>query len=383
MRRFDLKGALGLMCATMVTSMIAGCAMPNDKPPSLLETQLVERVEKAVSVDEIAPGFAIAVIGPTAEKSYAAAAGVADPDGRAFTPETPLRIASNTKTFTAATIMRLWEKDLVDLDASISGLIDPAFDTLLKDDGYDTDAITVRHLLMHTAGLPDHADAGYVGIVTADPSRQWTRLEQMELAVSAHDPLGPPDGQFSYSDTGYILLGDMIERLTGDHLATAVRRELKFSEIGLSATWWEQVENPPAQAAKRASQYVSGVDATSWNGSMDLYGGGGLVMSASDMATFMVALFRGQVFDDPKTLEEMTTAPGNPFPDNYRIGLFPRTIEGYEGFFHSGFWGTFVIYFPELDSAISFAVLEQSGYGSSFGPVIETLKDIIADRSGE
>lgn len=383
MRVFGLKSSFGIVCCAVSVSMLAGCVTPSANPPSVLETQLQARVEKAVSIDEIAPGFAMAVIGPAPEKSYSAAAGVADPDGRAFTPDTPLRIASNTKTFTAATILRLWEKDLIDIDASISDLIDPAFNLILQNDGYDTAAITVRHMLMHTAGLPDHADAGYINLVMADPTKQWTRAEQVELVTTAHDPLGPPNGQFSYSDTGYILLGDIIEKVTGEPLATVVRRELKFSEIGLGATWWEQVENPPAQSEARAIQYLSGVETTSWNGSIDLYGGGGLMMSANDLAKFTAALFRGQVFDNPNTLETMMQAPGNPFPGRYRIGLFPRTIEGYEGFFHSGFWGTFVIYFPELDAVISSAVLEQSGYGSSFGPIVETLKDIIADQSNE
>ena len=129
---FDLKNALGLAVFTLSASMLAGCVTPMETQPSILETQLQARVEKAVTVDEIAPGFAMSVIGPSPAKSYSAAAGVADPDGRAFTPDTPLRIASNTKTFTAATILRLWEKGLLDLDGSISGLIDPAFDALLR-----------------------------------------------------------------------------------------------------------------------------------------------------------------------------------------------------------------------------------------------------------
>lgn len=377
MRYSGLKGLLGL---TAYAVAVAGCTNQADST-SALQTQLETRVQKAVEEDNIAPGFAIVVIGPTAAESYAAAAGAADSDGRAFTPDTPLRIASNTKTITAATVLRLWEDGRVDLDAPIAGLINPDFDAMLRGDGYDTDAITVRHLLMHTAGLPDHADDAYVQIVMAEPMRQWTRREQLQVGVDNHDPLGPPNAQYTYSDTGYILLGDIIERVTGEPLAMAVRRELKFAEIGLNATWWEQAEQRPENAAPRARQYISGLDTTDWNGSIDAYGGGGLIMSANDLARFMAALMRGELFDDAATLETMMSAPGHPFPDRYRLGLFPREFQGYDGYTHEGFWGTHARFIPELDVAISAVVLDQSGYGKMFPLVSETLNELIESRA--
>ncbi|MHA7871915.1 MAG: serine hydrolase domain-containing protein, partial [Hyphococcus sp.] len=260
---------------------------------------------------------------------------------------------------------------------------DPVFDAMLQKDGYETNVITVRHLLMHTSGLPDHADDKYVEMIMADPSRQWTRREQLQVLVDGHDPLGPPNGQYRYSDTGYILLGGIIERLTGEPLSTVIRRELKFAEIGLQATWWEQVEQPPANAAPRARQSLSGLDTTDFNGSLDLYGGGGLIMSATDLARFMAALMRGEIFDSAQTLETMLSAPGHPFPDKYRLGLFPRDSQGYESFAHEGFWGTHARFIPELDVAISAVVLDQSGYATMFPLISETLDDYIAMRSAD
>lgn len=381
MRKFG-KGLFSLIGYAGITMGAAGCAA-DVNPPNILQSQLQARVQNAVETDNIAPGFAIVVIGPTEAESYSAAAGVADPDGRAFTADTPLRIASNTKTFTAATVLRLWEDGRIDLDAPISGLVDPDFDEMLRNDGYDTNAITVRHLLMHTAGLPDHADDAYVEMVMADPTRQWTRTEQLQVGVDNHDPLGPPNSQYSYSDTGYILLGDIIERLTGEPLAAVVRRELKFTKIGLDATWWEQVEQRPATSAPRARQYISGLDTTDWNGSIDVYGGGGLIMSSNDLVRFMAALMRGEIFDDAATLETMMSAPGHPFPDRYRLGLFPREFQGYDGYTHEGFWGIHARFIPELDVAISGVVLDQAGYAKMFPLISETLKDIIDSRDDE
>ncbi|HEY0116993.1 MAG TPA: serine hydrolase domain-containing protein, partial [Allosphingosinicella sp.] len=102
-------------------------------------------------------------------ESYGAAAGLADPAaGRPLTVETPLRIASNTKTFVAATILRLWEQRRIDLDAPIAPLLTPSLEAILRADGYATDRITVRHLLSHSGGLYDHGgDPRYIEAVLA------------------------------------------------------------------------------------------------------------------------------------------------------------------------------------------------------------------------
>ena len=98
--------------------------------------------------------IAVFVAGRDPQASYGAATGAADLDAqRPLTVDTPLRIASNTKTFVAATVLRLWEQGRIDLDAPIAPLLTTALDRLLRDDGYRTDRITVRHLLSHSAGL--------------------------------------------------------------------------------------------------------------------------------------------------------------------------------------------------------------------------------------
>ena len=361
-----------------ISVLAVGCVTkPN--APSPLQLRLEARLQSAIDDEKIAPGMAFVVLDENGAR-YEAAAGVADPAGRLFTIDTPVRIASITKTLTAATVLRLWEDGQIDLEAPIAGLIDPEFDTLLRGDGYDTNAITVRHLLTHTAGLPDHADDAYVEIVSADPARNWTRRDQVALAVDNHDPLGPPDGQFSYSDTGYILLGDIIERRTGEPLARVVRRALKFEDIGLDASWWEIDESPPVSATPRAHQYVSGVDTTGWNGSVDLYGGGGFIMSTHDLARFMRALMDNKIFESPETLRTMIASPGNQHPDRYRFGLFPYSLNDVETYYHSGFWGTFVSYATDIDIVVAGAVLDQSGYSRILEIVSETIADFQKNR---
>ena len=71
-------------------------------------------------------------------------------------------------------------------------------------------------------------------------------------------PIGPPGAKFQYSDTGYVLLGEIIERTAGDSLAAVARRELGFDRLGLATTWWEIAEPAPAGARARASSWASG-----------------------------------------------------------------------------------------------------------------------------
>lgn len=296
---------------------------------------------------------------------YAAGSGLDEPFGisvgmadaaanRRISVDTPLRVASNTKTFVAATVLRLWEQGRIDLDSPIADLLTPLLNELLGSAGYHTEAISVRHLLSHSGGLNDHADdPRYLASVLRDPSRFWTREEQVRLAVAYSAPLSGPGRKFRYSDTGYILLGDIIERICGQSLAATVRQQLSFDRLGLRSTWWEIEEPQPAQSEPRSRQFFGEVDATDINASMDLYGGGGLVMSSRDLATFMAALFEGQIFDHPETLGEMLWRGEHEGADGYRLGIAASRIGDSEIYSHAGFWGTAAYYAPDAAMAIA------------------------------
>src|SRR5690606_27293436 len=116
---------------------------------------------------------------------------------RAMTVDTPLRIASNTKTFTAATALRLWEQGRLDLEAPVAGLIAPELDALLRERGYAADGITVRHLLTHSSGLYDHgSDPRFTQTLFGDPKRRWSREDLVRLSMSYAGPQGAPGEKF-------------------------------------------------------------------------------------------------------------------------------------------------------------------------------------------
>ena len=120
--------------------------------------------------------------------------GFADADAkRPMTADTPLRIASNTKTFVAAAALRLWEQGKLDLDSPIGPLLTPVLDAIVRADGYDTAKITLRQLMSHSAGFYDHgADPKYIGPIAKDPAHLWTREEQVRKSMEWGDPVGKP-----------------------------------------------------------------------------------------------------------------------------------------------------------------------------------------------
>lgn len=332
------------------------CAPINTtKQPDLsLQPQLTELQTQNPRV----PGFAMAAIHQGALNS--AASGTANADGRAMTADTPIRIASITKTFVAAAVLRLWEQGEIDIDASIDELIAPVHNSLLTAEGYDTNAIKVRHLLMHASGLDDHfVTDGFKQTVLANPHKVWTRTEQLHMLVALTEPRTAPGETFFYSDSGYLLLGEIIERITGRSLADSVFALNNFEEIGLTATWWEGQQGQSSEP--RGHQYLDGLDTYDIHGSVDTFGGGGLIMSVNDIARYFRALFKGDIFESKNTLQLMTRAPGHPEGSPYRFGLFTQTINGHTAYSHGGFWGTDAVAVPSLDLVIAGVSLEQDG----------------------
>lgn len=288
-------------------------------------------------------------------------------DGMAATPalgpDTPVRVASNTKTFVAATVLRLWEQGRIDLDAAIGPLMSPRLDELMRNGGYDTARITVRHLLSHSAGIYDHAqDERYLPLVLSQPGKHWTREDQLRLAVTWGKPLNPPGTVFKYSDTGYILVGDIIERITGQSLGKAIRTQLQLDRLKLQSTWWELLEDKPCHAPWRARQFIGDAEVTDLDASVDLHGGGGLVMSAKDLAILTAALFEGRLFDRPGTLQEMLWQGPHKGADGYRLGVFVGQANGRDYYWHSGYWGSVAYYVPDTGIAVAGVTNNQDAY---------------------
>jgi D-alanyl-D-alanine carboxypeptidase len=308
-----------------------------------------------------------------------AAIGLADVGaGTPLQADTPFRVASMTKTFVAVAILRLVEQGKVRLDEPITDYVSKVSADVLRADGYRPGKMTVRQLLRHTAGLYDYAESGaYDAENVSDPGHRWTRLEQLQFATADGDPVAAAGEEYHYSDTAYILLGEILERTTRESLPAAVRRLVGFRKLGLDHTYWETLEDTATGQAERAHQYYgTEFDNTMLDASADLYGGGGIVSTVSDLTRFYRALFHGKIFHDAKTLRTMTRVVGPGRGEGAAMGIFRVDVDGETCFGHRGYWGTQTIHCPELDLTFARATNQASDADFDSDPLERVIADL-------
>ena len=320
-----------------------------------LESQLQAEIDAFLAENPEAPGISAYLVCPELGLDWEAAAGtVAKDNSDALTARHTFRIASNTKTYVATAILRLVEMGRLDLEENLAHYLAPDLAAMLSTDGYDLEAITLAHVLSHTAGLADHTgDPRYEEKILSESYYQWTSDEQLRALVDWMEPLGDPGEAYSYSDSGYIILGTIIERLTGKKLGPAVRELVDFEKLGLRTTFWEYMEEPRPDSGPRAHQYFGDLDVTGWNASFDLYGGGGMITDAVELAQYMRLLLKGEVLSEESTLVQMTGRG----TETYRLGLIVMDFEGHLGLGHLGFWNTFAYHVPSLDLSLGGGVM--------------------------
>ena len=311
------------------------------------------------------------VIAPRIGLDQTFVAGRANPDlAEPMTADHHLRIASITKPYVAATVLALVERGVMALDATLRDIVSPEYVAALGTDGYDVDKITLEHLIAHRSGIPDYAlhPRYLLQLVSNDlfgTQTIWTRQAQVEFAIKHGDPLFQAGQDHSYSDTGYILLGDAIERATGQDLPTAVRTVLDYDGLDLKNTWWEKLE-PAPENAHRAHQFWGQFDTSGMDPSVDLFGGGGLVADQRDLAHAMRAIVTGTVFasqDSTIFMQTPTQEPAEAGEHAYGNGLY---IYGYADetcYGHDGFWGLIAIHCPNSDLTIALGYTQVNNGG--------------------
>jgi len=265
---------------------------PASPPPDSLQAALQRLADSVLAARPRLPGLLIAVESKPLGRAWSVAAGLSDTARKVpLRPEQPVRLASNTKTYVAAALLRLVEEGRLSLGDPLARYLPPAINAMLQRDGYQTDVITIEQVMSHRAGFNEHpAVPSYAARLRTQPAYHWTPSEQLQWLVDSLAPVGAPGAQFRYSDSGYVLLGLIVERLTGRPLGPAVRTLVDFDRLGLRHTWWETLEPAPPGIADRAHQYLDGFDSHGISPTFDLYGGGGLVAPMSDLARFLAAL---------------------------------------------------------------------------------------------
>jgi D-alanyl-D-alanine carboxypeptidase len=244
----------------------------------------------------------------TPEGRYLNAAGAANlEDGTPMRADDILEIGSNTKSMTVVLLMQLVEEGLISLDDPLSKWLPEQAASLPNGD-----QITLRQMANHTAGLWDYGD-DIIGGGVDDPAKlekTYTPEELVQYAVENGEPYFTPgqEGMWKYSNTGYVLLGMVIEKVTGKSVSELYRTRI-FDPLGMeSATF---IEGVPGDGEITTHGYWwtedgRRVDTTNWNASQG-WAAGAAAMTAADLATYAKGLAAGKLFKNPETLKEMLT----------------------------------------------------------------------------
>ena len=357
---FDFRAVLSrpvVASLTLISSMTVASAASAQMPSRATIVSQIDSLATAALRNGPVAGLSIAVVkgrDTIVMKGY----GLADVENDIpATPQTVYRIGSITKQFTSAAVMQLVEQGKVNLDDDITKYF-PGFAT-------HGQRILVRHLMNHTSGIPSYTDIRNFGrVITLDlPHDSLIALVQADSLMFA------PGSGFYYNNTGYYMLGMLIEKVTnqkyGDYLAAHL-----FQPLGLTSTRYCAT----APIIKRRAQGY-GVDSsrTLVNASyisMDLpFAAGSLCSTVGDLVKWENALFSGKVVS-ASSLAQMTTpaklTSSRPMP--YGFGLAPDTVGKHRVIGHGGGINGFISqeeYYP--DDSLTVVVLANTSPAPSGG----------------
>ena len=178
-------------------------------------------------------------------------------------------------------------------------------------------------------------------------------MEQIAFSVDRFEPTHAPGTAIRYSDTGYVVLGQLLEHDTGTSLPEVVAELCRFDELGL-ATPGGSATSRRRFRCRRASVQIGDNDWENVDCSIDLYGGGGMVSSVDDLTTWWRALFHNEIVET-RTLAAMLSplAPSTESHGDCGLGLFRRNVAGRTWWTHSGYWGSIVLHDPGADLTLT------------------------------
>ena len=345
-----------------------------------------ERLQAALDADRLAvgaPGMVASVLFADGSM-WTGVSGVADlATKRPLTPTTPFAVASISKTFLAAEIMELVDSGSLTLDQGVAPLLPGV---LVANRAIDP-RITIRELLDHTSGLRDYLiDPRLDKAVVADPTAVWTPERALAYAGK---PWSVPGVAYHYSNTNFVLLGLIAERITGRTLAEEYRTRF-FDPLRMTSASYQGAEPPSSEMPTsydfssnavnaRPRALSDGTDIRPFTAITTAAGAAGSVaVSAPDLVHWARSLYGGRVLPDATVAEMVgqaartaTLRPGYP----YGLGVQVVRIDGRISYGHSGrLLGARSVlrWFP--DEGIAIAVLTND---SRFDPT-KVLRDLLA-----
>jgi len=332
---------------------------------SLLSARLQSFLDNLVATQPGVRSGLLLVDGPTFH--WKGASGIAFADSQiAALPDDQFNIDSIAKMMTATIAMKLVEQKKIELDDRIAKYLpDSLVDGIHVYEGRSFgQEITVRQLLNHTSGIVDDwACPGFLDLVAGDPQRRWTPAETIEYVKKNCPPRFRPGDGWHYSDTGYNLLGLVLERVSGKPLHE-LYREMLLDPLGMDHTYRPAYEPPrPAIPGRPPSErYLGDVECGLWPSVMTAdWAGGGLVSTTEDLNTFLRSFLKRNVFADRHTKDSMLVWVESGPHNNYGLGVSRVLFSAFDDpsmkalgdvWGHAGSSHNFMYYWPQEDLII-------------------------------
>ena len=268
------------------------------------------------------------------------------------------------KTYVAAVALQLVSEGRLRLDEKISTYLgrEPWFGRLPN-----ANDITVRMLMNHTSGLVRYElNERFIKDLNANPDKVWTPADRIAYLLDARPPFRAGEG-WDYSDTNYIVVGLIIERITGNALNDEIRRRV-LQPLALTRTVPSDSRRVPglAQGYAGANNPFGPFDAMIVNGQFAFnpqfeWAGGGYASTADDLARWMKLLFEGRAYPDSLLRQALDGREARPLGQGVRYGLAAIIRETPLGtvYGHSGFmpgYQTEARYYPAQKFAVAFQV---------------------------
>jgi D-alanyl-D-alanine carboxypeptidase len=375
--------------ATPSVALPAGGAAPQtlDVRAVPLRAALQWRIDSLVA----ASAFPGVVLGVSLQdgSTYAIAGGYADTaEDKRMRPDARMLLGSVGKTYFSAVALELAGDGELDLDAPISKYLgdEPWFNEVPN-----ARDITVRMLMNHTSGLVRYEfNPKVTAAITADPDKEFTPAERISYILGTPAPFVAGEG-WEYSDTNYIMLGMIVEKITGKSYYTLIRRQI-LNPFSLSNT----IPSDRRKLAGVVQGYAGpnnefgGRDAMWEDGKMIMnpqmeWAGGGFASTADDLARWARILYRGEVLEPAMYRELFNAVPARGLGRGakYGLGVIVTPTDLGIAYGHSGFFPgylTEVRYYPDYDFAISilFNTSVQRAIGRSPAAVLQDFARTVA-----
>ncbi len=319
-RRLAPRLCAALLVFAAAAALIGGC---NDDNATLTET-----INRALRKTPI-PG-AIVGVWREGQPPYVRAFGVSDTaTGEPMATDFYMRIGSNTKAFVATCILILADRGELNLDDPIG---------LYVEGVPNGNQITLRQLAQMRSGLYNYlADIN----IAQQPFRQWTPQELLDISFS-HPPLFPPGSDFDYSNTNTVLLGLVVEKVSGQTLGSFIEENI-LEPLGLTRTVFPAGAEFPSPHSRGYFKMPDGtlVDATDWNISWG-WAAGNIISTVDDMRVWVRALATGELLSTAMKEQQQQFLPAPEEGDGALYGLALENQNGWIG--HNGNTESYMAY---------------------------------------